>query len=76
MNEPHWTKKPPESDGWHWWRLDMSFHAVIYLVRGGWVYSGVGCRDAKVFGGQWWSEPIPEPPGGDAVENCRETDHA
>lgn len=73
--EDCWTKTPPTTPGWYWWREDISRHAKI-------VYVTESLHSMEVFsfarwrvtgrGGEW-AGPLVEP-GGDAIENCPPTE--
>ncbi len=60
--EGEWTATPPDKPGWYWWRKAECRPVTVVTV---WVD-----RDTEelvsFFGtvnyGEWWSEPIQEPP--------------
>ena len=60
----YWTKQLPTADGYYWWRENMTFNAIVVMVRNGRAYEfmtpNFGYRELAHQGGEW-SGPIQEP---------------
>ncbi len=62
-----WTAAPPDKTGWYWWRDAGGTEAFVVNVSAKadmlFVYAVSGEFGLlKFWYGEWWSEPIQEPP--------------
>lgn len=55
-----WTRTTPTTPGWYWYS-EASWHMVVRLSGGGFVYGIVGMPHISQLQGKWSSEPIAEP---------------
>jgi len=59
----YWSSIPPKKNGFYWWKT-QAFGRLPVKIYNGYAYAllhGSPMRP-KELGGEWWSEPIPEPP--------------